>query len=442
MFQRFLNSLEEIVGADFANKNYLLAVSGGADSSVMTYLFNKAKLKFSMAHCNFHLRGEYSDRDMEFVKNMAESINSELFVKEFDTLSLQKDSGKSVEMVARDLRYGWFAELMKGFDLLVTAHNSNDAAETTILNLSRGSGLKGLCSIPPKNGHIIRPLLPFSAKEIRSFANKNSIGYVEDHTNSDQTIKRNKIRHSVVPILEEINPNLLDTMHRNQQILLRQYAFYNKKINEEIANIVFSDALQTLISKHQLHQFADPQLLLFEILNQFGFSNDVCEKITGNPGLPTGKIFSSNTHTLLVDRDYLIVRRNENQKTDIIQINSIDDLSHYFRIESEIYNKDLKFDKNPNVFYIPEEKLHFPIVIRNWRHGDYFYPLGAKGKKKLSDFFATAKINSFEKQQVRLLCCGDDIMWIIGHRSDERYKIDNFTKKYYKITYLNTNNEK
>ena len=223
MLNRFLQELQALAGENALHKRYLLAVSGGADSTVMATLFHEAGLSFAIAHCNFHLRGADSDRDMRFVQQLAAQWQVPLYLQEFDTLTLQKNSGKSVEMVARELRYTWFSEIAGDYDFIVTAHQSTDAAETMLLNLCRGTGLKGLCGIPSKNGKIIRPMLVFTAEEIRQYAEDHHIAYVEDITNRDEEISRNRIRHLVIPQMETLNPQFVSTTATSRQILQRQY---------------------------------------------------------------------------------------------------------------------------------------------------------------------------------------------------------------------------
>ena len=241
MLKRFLQELQTLAGDDALRKHYLVAVSGGADSTVMGSLFHDAGLTFTIAHCNFHLRGEDSNRDMRFVKDLAIHWQVPFLLREFDTLTIQHNSGKSVEMVARELRYEWFKELSIEFDFIVIAHNSTDNTETQLLNLCRGTGLKGLCGIPPKNGKIIRPLLAFTAQEIRQYAENHNLAYVEDYTNKDESIMRNRIRHAVIPQLERINPQFLTTTERNRHLLQRQYAYYQKYIKTEKDRIVFEN---------------------------------------------------------------------------------------------------------------------------------------------------------------------------------------------------------
>ena len=434
MLARFLQELQRLAGPDALQKRFLVAVSGGADSTVAASLFHEAGVQFAIAHCNFHLRGEDSDRDMRFVQEMAAYWNVPILIREFDTLNIRKDSGKSVEMVARELRYKWFSEILDDFDHLVTAHHATDAAETQLLNLTRGTGLKGLCGIPPVNGKTIRPMLPFTAQEIRQYAENHHIVYVEDHTNRDEKISRNRIRHSVIPQLETINPQYLHTNIRTLEILQRQYAFYQKHIETIIANISSEQNNQIHLNISLLESYEDKELILFEILNRYGFPSDVSEKLSESFPLQSGKQFLSDTHILLIDRDFLIIKPKKEDILDLIEIDTFDDLKPYFRVEELEYQHDIVFDKNPDVLYIPKEKLTFPVLIRRWNPGDWFHPLGAPGSQKLSDYFIDHKINRFTKERIRLFCIGDHIAWIIGHRSDERFKVTPQTKTYYRIT--------
>lgn len=433
MLNRFLQELRTLAGEDATHKRYLLAVSGGADSTVTASLFHEAGLSFAMAHCNFHLRGTDSDRDMRFVQQLANRWQVPLYLQEFDTLALQKNSGKSVEMIARELRYAWFSEIADDFDFIVTAHQSTDAAETMLLNLSRGTGLKGLCGIPSINGKIIRPMLCFTAQEIRQYAENHNIEYVEDVTNRDETIARNRIRHEVIPQMETLNPQFLSTAAASRRILQRQYAYYQKHIAADIQKMAAEQNGQYRINRSILAQCDDQKLVLYEILNEFGFPTVVSEKLSENAFFQPGKQFFSDTHILLIDRDFLIIQPKANSEETFINIFSLEDLNPYFDIEEFEYQKDMIFEKNPDILYLPKDKLTFPLQIRSWHPGDYFYPLGAKGRQKLSDFFTDHKIDRFTKSQIRLLCAEDQIIWIIGWRSDERFKILNDNTICYKI---------
>jgi tRNA(Ile)-lysidine synthase len=423
MLSRFLQELHVLAGADALRKSYLLAVSGGADSMVAATLFHEAGLNFAMAHCNFHLRGADSDRDMQFVQQTADRWQIPLFLREFDTLKIQNDSGKSVEMVARELRYSWFAEISSEYDHLVIAHHGTDAAETMLLNLTRGTGLKGLCGIPPVNGKIIRPMLVFTAQEIRQYAENQHIEYVEDYTNRDEQIARNRIRHSVIPQLETLNPQFLQTNARTRNLLQRQYAYFQKHIESDIEKVVSEKEGQWRVNRDLLRANEDKELILYEILTKFGFSAEVSEKLSEEALLQPGKQFFSDAYVLLVDRDFLIIQPRSEESNPVVEIDSVEALRHYFIVEECEYQRDMAFEKNPDILYVPKEKLTFPLQIRSWQPGDYFYPLGAKGRQKLSDFFTDHKIDRFAKEKIRLLCAGNQIIWIVGWRSDERFKV-------------------
>ena len=432
MKKRFLEQMIHLVG-DPCEHRYLLAVSGGADSCVMAHLFREAELDFALAHCNFHLRGEDSNADMRLVQELAELWGVELFVKEFDTLALQKDSGKSVEMVARELRYAWFAELMADFDFLVTAHQADDALETTLLNLCRGTGIKGLASIPERNGNIIRPMLDFSAEEIRNYAQKHNIAFAIDCTNDDESIRRNKIRKSVIPTLATLNPNLINTHSRNREILQKQLAFYQKHIEEEKEKLVEKRDETVIIHVDDLQGHPHKDLILYEILDDFGFPADIVNELCARDP-KTGTQYLSPTHTLLVNREEYLIRPRDTECFQPILIRSMEELQHYFTTERMVNNGKIDFDRDNRTLYLAEESLVFPMTIDTWQAGDYFYPLGGKGKQKVSDFFTDHKIDRFTKQQVRLLRIDGNIVWIIGHRSDQRYKIDpTKTQVYFKI---------
>lgn len=433
MLNRFLQELQALAGENALHKRYLLAVSGGADSTVMATLFHEAGLSFAIAHCNFHLRGADSDRDMRFVQQLAAQWQVPLYLQEFDTLTLQKNSGKSVEMVARELRYTWFSEIAGDYDFIVTAHQSTDAAETMLLNLCRGTGLKGLCGIPSKNGKIIRPMLVFTAEEIRQYAEDHHIAYVEDITNRDEEISRNRIRHLVIPQMETLNPQFVSTTATSRQILQRQYAYYQKHIAGDIQKVVSEQNGQCRINRSKLAECDDLELVLYEILNEYGFPAIVSEKLSVNSFFQPGKQFFSDTHILLIDRDFLLIQPKANSEEACVNIVSQEELSQYFDIEEFEYQKDMVFEKNPDILYLPKDKLTFPLQIRSWRSGDYFYPLGTKGRQKLSDFFTDHKIDRFTKSKIRLLCSEDQIIWIIGWRSDERFKIQEKNTICYKI---------
>ena len=406
---------------------YLLAVSGGADSCVLAFLFHHFGLDFDVAHCNFHLRGEDSDKDMEFVKQIPYLFDKQIFVKEFDTLKLQKGSGRSIEMVARDLRYEWFRELASGYDYVVTAHNADDNAETLLLNLVRGTGLKGLSGIPTLNPPFMRPLLPFSSAEIREFAAANNIAYRTDKSNFSDVYNRNRIRLNVLPELSKINPKIIDVFSRNIDVFSRQNRIYEQEIERLKSKVLTFCDKKNIISIEELKKTPDIGLLLYEILSKFNFNKSVLKEIEENLEGNSGKIFYSPTHKLLKDREKLIIIEKDKADENEIGIEIKNDAElekNGFKITKiDTFDEILKEKMNKNVIFVSKKKFSYPLFLRKWQAGDEFYPFGLKGKKKLSDFFKDLKLNLIEKDEIDILCCNDSIMWVVGIRADDRFKV-------------------
>lgn len=418
---------------------FLLAVSGGVDSMVMAHLFASCGLQFAVAHCNFHLRGKDSDEDMFFVKNCEFLSEYKIFIKEFDTYKIQNKSGKSIEMVARELRYQWFEELMPEFDFLCTAHHANDNAETLLLNLTRGTGYRGLNAIPERFDKILRPLLHFSSQQIEEYAFKNKISYRIDKSNFSSIYQRNKIRHQVIPLLETINPDFIGTMLRNIDVFNRQYQFYQRNMDSVKAQICVSTPKCSIISLHKLMLLDDAKLVLYEIIKDFGFSYSTVEDILNHVERENGKQFFSSDFLLIQHHGELRIypRIKEKEDKESIVISSIDVLRQCgFEVQHFSIMEKPQFEKNSSILYVDVHKLQFPLFLRRWRMGDSFFPLGMKGKKKVSDLFTDLKVDRYQKQQVSILTSGEDIVWIVGYRSDKRFKIDDHTTEYYRISCL------
>ena len=436
MKEAFYNNLKKLVGNP-ENRTFLLAVSGGGDSVAMTHLFKECGLRFAITHCNFHLRGDDSNEDMRFVQHMAADYGVQLFVKEFDTFSIQKSSGKSVEMVARDLRYQWFEEVGQPFDFVVTAHHANDNAETLLLNLCRGTGLKGLTGIPARNGRYLRPLLPFTSEELRQYVTLHHLPFCTDHTNFSEQFHRNKIRLSVLPKLTEINPDLIHTLTQDTQHFRQQYGFYQRQIAALEQEMVSNDGENVRISIQKLSENPNKELLLYEFLKKYGFTADTVQQLAQRLDGEPGKLFFSESHCLLKDRDFLIIKKKEEETTDTeITISSWEELEKLgFSVEAHEMNGSVPFERDPNVLYVDAAKIAFPLTLRHWRTGDTFQPFGMHGTKKLSDLFKDAKNNLFDKQKTWILCCKKQIVWVVGFRSDRRFCLDFDTKQFLKIKY-------
>jgi len=420
---------------DVKSVRFLLAISGGRDSVVLAHLFASCRLCFDMAHCNFHLRGEESNKEMDFVHKLPFLTTQKVFVKEFDTKGIQQNSGKSIEMVARELRYQWFEEVGKNYDYIVTAHHANDNAETILLNLLRGTGWRGMCGIPQKNGKIIRPLLKCRGSEIERYALEQGIEYCVDSSNLSDEFLRNKIRHHIIPELEKMNPNVIETFSKNSRLFLQQTQFFDTHIQQYRNQLLKETEDRITISIDALKNDAHCALILYELINPFGFSAHDVENILNVMDSSCGKQFLSDTHILIKDRSHFIIEKKDTKKEVNIFIQNIEDLeNHGFTVEKIHNNQNVNIIKNHNIIYVDAQKLSFPLIIRSWKKGDFFYPFGMKTKKKLSDFFTDLKIDLLEKQKIRLLCTQNQIVWIINYRADERFKVDAETKWYYKIT--------
>lgn len=416
----------------------LLAVSGGIDSMVMCRLFHEAGIPFVMAHCNFKLRGKESDVDESFVRHAAKQYKVKCFVKAFDTKRFMKLQKVSLQMAARELRYKWFEEVRKkeGCTYIATAHHRSDAIETFFINLLRGSGIKGLRGILPKQGKIIRPLLFAKRNEIKDFAGKNKIMFREDSSNASDKYLRNKIRHKLIPLLSELNPeaemNIENTIERIKQTeALIQLVFEKDK-----KRIVKSGKGFITIDIKGLKNLAYTELFLYLFLNPSGFSggiiNDIADALYAQPG----KQFYSDKYMLTRDRTKMIlVKKSTTQKREfLVKPNTKGISSPLNLVFSKIKNyPGIKLKTGAEVALLNMQHLEFPLKIRTWQAGDWFIPFGMKGKKKLSDFYTDNKFSVIDKENTWLLCSGNNIVWVIGHRIDYRYKIEKNTREIFKV---------
>lgn len=420
-----------------SNYTILVAVSGGIDSVALCDLFHKNKIQFAIAHCNFKLRGKESNQDAEFVEQMAEKYNVPFQYIEFDTKTIAKQNKESIQVAARNLRYKWFEEIRKEFnyDFIATAHHQNDSIETFFINLLRGAGIKGLKGISEENGKIIRPLLSATKEDIIAYAKKNKLKHREDSSNLSDKYLRNKIRLKLIPLLKQINPAFEEVVAKNLHHLSEVEKIYSSEIEKKRKQIVITEKEQIVISIKKLLSQESAQTYLFEFLKPFGYSSSIANKIYHQFNNESGKLFFSNTHELLIDRKNLIIRKkkkNAKNKTFTItsQTKKLKNGELDLVFTSINYTKD--FPKKNTIAAIDYEKLKFPLVIRKWEEGDYFFPLGMNGKKKkLSDFFIDNKWSLFEKENCWLLTSNNKIVWIIGHRMDERYKVTDKTKNIY-----------
>ena len=419
------------------DKKLFLAVSGGLDSMVLLHLFQQLPFEIAVLHCNFQLRGLESFGDQDFIQKYCDENGISIFSTQFDTKAFAKDYKLSTQVAARELRYSWFYELLEteNFDYILTAHHADDNLETFIINLTRGTGLDGLIGIPEQNDKIVRPLLPFSRAEILEYAKQNNIQWREDSSNASNKYLRNKIRHDLVPILKEINPNFLNAFQKTQEYLQESQEMvedasimiYQQVAKEEGEDIHFD--------LNQLKKLPNYKSYLYQWLNEFGFVawNDIYDLAEGQSGK---QVFSADFR-LLKNRDTLILSPiSELEENEVFEIGA-EEKDVNFPLKLRLCQvDDITIDSNKAIF-VDAEKIRFPLILRKWKEGDVFHPFGMNGKsKKLSKLFKDEKLSLIEKEKIWILCSDNQIVWVIGIRQDERFKIENTTNEIIKIELL------
>lgn len=413
---------------------FLLAVSGGIDSVVMAYLFHQTGIRFSIAHCNFHLRENESDEDQLFVQDLSNKMKVDLHIQHFETEKYAKSNGLSIQMAARKLRYKWFNEIKQKnhFNYVAIGHNRDDIIETLLINLLRGTGIKGLTGIKPRQGYIVRPLLFASRNDIATYAADHHIVWRDDSSNSDTKYQRNKIRHLLIPEFEKAFPafrqNIINTIfHLGQAEQLFELTIEN--IRKAIC-INLHD--KQLIDIEKLLEYPSVETILFELLRDTGCNQSMIHSLFKSLNSEPGKKIITKTHTITRDRDYLMVTRNfqqDNHETMIDQNTTVINYPIHLKFSQvTIENGSFTIPDDKNIAALDLDLVTFPLTIRRWRPGDYFKPLGLKGRKKISDYLIDHKIPLPDKQHIRVLESAGNIIWLIGHRIDDRYKISEKTK--------------
>ncbi|MFH6965139.1 tRNA lysidine(34) synthetase TilS [Flavobacterium plurextorum] len=433
MFSKFQNHIVSRFPF-LAEKKLFLAVSGGLDSMVLLHLLKQLPYEIAVLHCNFQLRGLESFGDQTFVENYCDQNNIPVFTTQFDTEAFAKDYKLSTQVAARELRYSWFYELLeeKDFDYILTAHHADDNLETFIINLSRGTGLDGLSGIPEQNDKIIRPLLPFSREEILKYAEENKIEWREDSSNASNKYLRNKIRHDLVPILKELNPNFLNAFQKTQSYLQESQNMVEDAsimIYQQVAKEAGDDIHFDL---KKLKKLPNYKSYLYQWLHEFGFLawNDIYDLVNGQSGK---QVFSAEFR-LLKNRDTLILSPiSEMSEKEQFEINE-NEKEVNFPLKLKLCNVGhITIDSNKAIF-VDADKIQFPLVLRKWNEGDVFHPFGMHGKsKKVSKLFKDEKLSLIEKEQTWILCSDDQIVWVVGIRQDERFRIKNTSNKILKI---------
>ena len=404
------------------NDKVLVALSGGADSVALLRVLLELGYECKCAHCNFHLRGEESNRDENFVRNLCKEHGIPLHVKHFETTAYAKEKQISIEMAARELRYDWFEELRKKIQaqVIAVAHHRDDSVETFLLNLIRGTGINGLKGISPKNGYIVRPLLAISRTDILDYLNHLNQDYVTDSTNLQDEYMRNKIRLNLIPLMETMNPSIAESIQETAQKLSEVADIYQENRQFALKKTLKSgkNNEESMSIKEVLEDVA-PLSLLHEWLSPKGFNSSQIKDIyLSLKTLQSGKRFLSTDWELLRDREYLVLKpRNSEEKVPVLDMKTVEITPNFTIL------------KDKNIAFLDADKVILPLEIRKWEQGDKFLPFGMKGKKKVSDYLTDRKFSLFEKERQYVACSKGKIVWLIGERTDDRFKITEDTKR-------------
>ena len=434
-----LQKFKKHINANFPflkDKKLLIAISGGLDSVVLTTLCNQLNFDVSLAHCNFNLRGKESDLDEESVVKLSQKSSNQIFTIHFNTEKYAKENKLSTQIAARELRYNWFQELITThkFDFVLTAHHADDNLETFLINLTRGTGLDGFTGIPKVNGNIARPLLAFSREEIAVFAKTDNIVWREDASNASTKYIRNKIRHQVIPSLKEINPNLLDSFAKTSTNLQESKQVIEDRIAEVSEDCITTKSGIIKIDILKIRELSNSKAYLYQLLKEYNFTewNDIYNLLSAQ----SGKQVFSKTHRLLKDRDFLLLSKSNETKevreeSFFIKENELETLNPIHLVFESVQEISTE---NKQTIYIDKDLLKFPLIVRKRENGDYFYPLGMQGKKKLSKYFKDEKFSLLEKENTWLLCNSDNkIIWVINYRQDKRLSINKNSKNLLKV---------
>ncbi|HMG81962.1 MAG TPA: tRNA lysidine(34) synthetase TilS [Ferruginibacter sp.] len=417
----------------------LIAVSGGVDSVVLCELTKQAGFDFAIAHCNFHLRGADSDRDEKFVQQLATKYGAPFYVQHFDTNDIAAQEKKSIEETARDLRYQWFEEIRttNGFQYILTAHHADDNIETVVMQFFRGTGIKGLRGILPKQNNIVRPLLFAKRSDLEIFLLESNLSHVTDHTNLESDYTRNHFRNNILPLIEKSYPGAKENILKNiarftgvEELYQQSISLHKKKLLEHKGNEVHIPVLKLL-------KTTPLETVVYEIIKEYGFTAHQTTDAVSLLQSETGKYIQSATHRMIKNRNWIIISPNQSTEAQHILIEdnqwSIEFSKGIVGLE-KLSNTNFKIQNNALIAQLNADAITFPLLLRKWKQGDYFYPLGMQKKKKLSRFFIDQKLSLSDKQNIWVIEMDKKIVWIVGLRIDDRFKITPATKQVLAIT--------
>jgi len=423
----------------FATTDKILAtVSGGIDSVVLCELLHELKISFGIAHCNFGLRGDESDADELFVKKLAKKYEVPFYSENFNTNVFAQQEQISTQMAARLLRYTWFEKVRQkhGYQYIATAHHQNDTTETILLNLTKGTGIAGLHGIPVKNGKVIRPLLALTKDDIYEYITLKQLIWREDSSNETTKYQRNKIRHEVIPVLKEINPNLENTLAQSVQKISGAEQIFNRYINQVREEILKAEKEVVYLAIDSLQKVTALPVVMHELLKNYGFNYETVQEIIQAFNAIPGKTFHSATHVLVKDREQLVITPKDLGAFGSYEIEpgatslAIPGLKLQLK---QVPAAGYQLPRSRKIAALDINLLQFPLKVRPWKEGDWFVPLGMKGKKKISDFLIDEKIPANLKPQVQVLTSDKSIVWVIGYRLDNRFKVTDKTEEILEI---------
>lgn len=430
------------------NVKCIVAVSGGVDSVVLVNLLHNIGIDFVIAHCNFNLRGEESKRDEAFVKTLAEKYSKKLLIKQFDTANYAAEHKRSIQIAARELRYNWFKEIQHSAlniqHYLLTAHHKNDNIETVLFNFFRGTGIQGLTGIKAidKERKILRPLLAFSKEEVKKYATENNIAFVEDSSNATNKYTRNSFRNEIIPMIEKHFINAEENVFNNIGKMNDVEELYNQAITIHKNNLLEYKGNEVHIPILKLKKAKPIFSIVYEIIKDYDFTTAQTNEVIKLVDAHNGSYVQSASHRIINNRNWLIIAKKQSTEAAATLIEQLDkeinfEAGKLFLEIADAVNTTQKSKSDASgIECLDFSKIEFPLLLRKWKQGDYFYPLGMPKKQKLSKFFINQKLSATQKEKIWVLESNKKIIYVVGLRIDNRFKLHNETKRLYKISYL------